>query len=73
MGCMVSIAVVVYNTYQHMLCILAIVDYSCTSYCLLHKNYHIIYLVAISNCTQGGLATASFKDMVILHSRTLPT
>ena len=48
MGCMVSIVVVVHNTYQHMLCILAIVDYSCTPYCLLHKNYHsILYLVAI--------------------------
>ena len=40
---------------------------------IVYLNYHILYLVAISNCTQGGLATASFKDMVILHSRTLPT
>ena len=66
MGRMASIAVVVHNTYQHLLIILAIVDFLSTPYCLLHKNYHILYLVAIVNCTQGGLATASFKDVVIL-------
>ena len=40
---------------------------------MLHTYQYKLGIVAIVDCTHVGSTTASFKDLVTLHWRTLPT
>ena len=67
-----SCLLLLYTTHiDHMLCIVAIVDYTMHTKLSTTKYQNVPYLVAIVDCTHVGSATAYFKDLVTMHRRTL--
>ena len=63
--------VAVHNTYQYMLCIVAIVK-TVLMYTMLSTTKQSEHIISSNvDCTHVGSAIASFEDMVTLHRGTL--